>query len=723
MRILPLLLRLAAASFLLLAVSVTGALAHAGLISADPAGGAVLGTPPPAVTLAFNEPVSPIGFSLIGVGQPARPLTDVRADGAALSVALPTDLAEGSYLFSWRVTSSDGHPLNGTVGFAIGKPSGTLVAAPSDPSLVLAIWLSRAAQYMALFLGIGSLAFGLVARVPDRARRIATGLVAGGLVLAPLAVALQGVDLLGLSFTGLLSPTAWSAGLASSYGTTQMLLVAAFGTALVGRMTRRRPVLAIAAGLGILAPVLSGHASTAEPRILMRSAVALHLIGLMFWLGALLPLFLFLRDGSAEAQAALRRFSRIVPLAVAALLASGVTLAIVQLGPLDAYWFSAYGLILGAKLVLVALLLGLALVNRLWFTRPVLGGEARSRVRLRRSIVAELLLVLALLGIVAGWRFTPPPRVLAEIAQMQAPATAPLSGATAMGTLEVHPGRPGPVTLKLHLTDHAGAPLNARTVVLKLSNPAAGIATISVPAKAAGDGWTVADLMLPAGGDWPVEVEARTGDFDLSVLKGTLTLAPPSPEKETKMSRSSSLAAIVASSLMLSAPQPALAQSGLLDSCATGQMFAAGDISVTGAFVRATPKGAQSAGGYLTLRNSGSAADTFTGASSGAASDVTLHQMKMKGTVMEMAAVEGGLEVPAGGTVALEPMGYHLMLTGMPAPLVEGQCVQMVLHFAHAGDVPIELNIGSRAQMVPPGGDSDPSMEMDMSGMSSMEGM
>ena len=112
-----------------------------------------------------------------------------------------------------------------------------------------------------------------------------------------------------------------------------------------------------------------------------------------------------------------------------------------------------------------------------------------------------------------------------------------------------------------------------------------------------------------------------------------------------------------------------------------------------------------------------------TGASSGAANDVTLHRMKMHGTVMEMAAVEGGLEVPAGGTVALDPMGSHLMLTGMPAPLVEGQCVEMVLHFAHAGDVPIELNIGGRAQMVPPIGAADPSMEMDMSGMSSTEGM
>eukprot|EP01035_Chromulina_nebulosa_P056207 gene56207-77045_t len=157
---LRIILRLAVASVLLLLYGATAALAHAGLISADPAGGAVMATPPPEITLTFNEPVSPIGFSLIGVGQPPLPLTDIRPDGAALSVGLPATLAEGSYLFSWRVTSTDGHPVNGTVGFAIGQPSGTLVVAPSDPALALAIWLARAAQYMALFLGVGSLAFG-----------------------------------------------------------------------------------------------------------------------------------------------------------------------------------------------------------------------------------------------------------------------------------------------------------------------------------------------------------------------------------------------------------------------------------------------------------------------------------------------------------------------------------------------------------------------------------
>jgi len=42
------------------------------------------------------------------------------------------------------------------------------------------------------------------------------------------------------------------------------------------------------------------------------------------------------------------------------------------------------------------------------------------------------------------------------------------------------------------------------------------------------------------------------------------------------------------------------------------------------------------------------------------------------------------------------------MLTGLSAPFVEGQCLGMVLHFAKAGDLNIELNIGSITQNGPP---------------------
>lgn len=178
--------------------------------------------------------------------------------------------------------------------------------------------------------------------------------------------------------------------------------------------------------------------------------------------------------------------------------------------------------------------------------------------------------------------------------------------------------------------------------------------------------------------------------------------------------------AALAAFVLLSSP--AFAHQGILhDGCPTGQSFAAGRIIVTGAYARATPKGAQSAGAYLTIANSGSAADTLTGVSSAAASDVAVHEMKMNGQVMEMAPVEGGLPIPAGGSVSLSPMGYHLMVTGMTQPFVKGQCVEMILHFTTAGDLPIQLNIGGFGQDAPP--EPGPGVSVMSSGETSMSSM
>jgi copper(I)-binding protein len=180
--------------------------------------------------------------------------------------------------------------------------------------------------------------------------------------------------------------------------------------------------------------------------------------------------------------------------------------------------------------------------------------------------------------------------------------------------------------------------------------------------------------------------------------------------------RSAALAAI----LLASTPSFALAHHDVVHGgCPTGQSFTVGGVTVTGAFTRATPPSAKSAGGYFTISNTGTAPDVFTGATSEAAADISIHQMKMNGQVMEMSAVEGGLDIPPGGSVSLSPSGYHLMMTGMEQTFQEGECVNITLHFASAGDLPIQLNVGGMAQQTPPTGELTPSSmsSMDMGGM------
>ena len=101
---------------------------------------------------------------------------------------------------------------------------------------------------------------------------------------------------------------------------------------------------------------------------------------------------------------------------------------------------------------------------------------------------------------------------------------------------------------------------------------------------------------------------------------------------------------------------------------ALAQEFKAGDIVIEKPWARATPKGAEVGGAYLTIENKGATPDRLTGGSADFAT-VEIHEMKSENGVSEMRAVTGGLNIPAHGSVGLAPGGYHLMLTHLAHPL------------------------------------------------------
>lgn len=141
---------------------------------------------------------------------------------------------------------------------------------------------------------------------------------------------------------------------------------------------------------------------------------------------------------------------------------------------------------------------------------------------------------------------------------------------------------------------------------------------------------------------------------------------------------------------------PAFAHSGVdHNGCDAGQSFAAGDITVTGAFTRATLPGAKSGGGFMTITNVGAATDRLIGVSTKTAKVAEVHEMKMEGDVMKMTELAEGLEIPAGGSVELAPGGYHVMMMGLVQALVEGACVEVTLTFEKAGELPVLLNVGA----------------------------
>lgn len=156
------------------------------------------------------------------------------------------------------------------------------------------------------------------------------------------------------------------------------------------------------------------------------------------------------------------------------------------------------------------------------------------------------------------------------------------------------------------------------------------------------------------------------------------------------------VAAALAALLLAGTPALSLAQSMAMPAPQTmpaGETFAVGDLSLAGAFTRATLPNAPVGGGFLTIVNNGAEADRLIAAASPVAQMVQLHEMRMEGDMMKMAEKEGGIEIPAGETVTLAPGGLHIMFMGLQQSFVEGGTVPVTLTFEKAGTVEIELQV------------------------------
>lgn len=521
-------LRLAVIMLVLLG-AVSSALAHAQLLSTVPPANALVDAAPTQVELRFNEPVSPLTTKLIGPDGASQDLTAATLGGETVTVTLPATLSRGTQVLSWRVVSTDGHPIGGTLVFSVGAVTGAaVVETTTDRAVSVLLWASKALLFVALLGGVGGAVFGCSTVLPATARQVAMALSLAGLVLVPLTLGLQGLDALGLGFFALTEAAPWLAALSTSYGMTAMALLLAFALAILalGSTGRWASLAGLAAGgIGAGALALSGHASAAAPQWLTRPAVFLHLAGMLYWTGALLPLWLLLRARTDGAGRALAAFSRMIPFAVAPLVLSGVVLAVVQMGTPGPSWLSPYGGILAAKLALLIVLFALATWNRLRLTAPVLAGDSLAQHRLRRSIGVEMIIVLLILGLVAGWRFTPPPRALAEVAAAEAePIMEHLIDGNTMVMLTLTPGAAGSVDAEIFVGDLEHLPRDAQSVTLSLSAPELGIEPIKREAVAEDGVWRVDGLVIPATGLWRVEVDVRLSRFDLARPAGEIVI-------------------------------------------------------------------------------------------------------------------------------------------------------------------------------------------------------
>ncbi|KJK12070.1 hypothetical protein UB45_10420 [Terrabacter sp. 28] len=561
----------AAATLLLLLLVVVGvagrAAAHAQLVHSDPSSGEVRATSPAAVTLTFGEPVDRSSSSIAVFDDHLRRLSVgavslAGRDGTALAVSLPAALARGTYTVSWSVSSADTHPVSGSFRFSVGAPSTVTAELPdrvNDAAGVL-LGISRDLGFVGLALAPGLLLAVLAlwpAGVRDRRTR---KLLWAGLALL-LVSTLGGRLLQGVWASGASLSSIWSSPSALDshsrrfdllmgvrfylvVGFAAVLASALVSTGTAGRRHRTSsPLVAASAVLsvGLLATwALAGHAAIGDLMPLAVSATIAHLLAMCLWLGGLtlVAVCLTASGRAADLAVVLPQFSRLAFGCVCLLVGTGTFLAWREVASLPALTGTDYGRTLLGKLVGVVALVALGNLGRRWVRRhahpATVTGTARSGIggadrdpvassaqvedvdesavrRLRRGVVGELAVGLAVLGLTSALVVIVPARQ-----DYVAPFHATLAASSMRIDVEVPEPRAGDVLVEVRVRRPDGGVLPVVSMRATMTGSAPGGPRLPLEPTSRNGGSTTGETSLrgsvPTRGTWTLQLTVQTGD-------------------------------------------------------------------------------------------------------------------------------------------------------------------------------------------------------------------
>ena len=299
----------------------------------------------------------------------------------------------------------------------------------------------RFALYANLMLLFGLQFFGHYAfRGADRPqdavlpfRAVAVWLSASGVAISLLSItamtaSMAGVQLLEVD-TASISVMIFETPMGNAWLVRIIALFATFAVAfrmIDSKSLPKLTFLALGSGVALASVAWTGHGAANEGSAGAAQLIAdiIHLLGAGAWLGALAALTLMLvRSAQASTEDYLRLNHRLLKgfsvagsIIVALVLGSGLVNSWMLVGPQNMLSLHAtlYGQLLIAKLFLFAIMLALAATNRFTLT-PALeralqgGGTYRARRRLQISLIIELSLAAAIIGLVAWLGTLEPP--------------------------------------------------------------------------------------------------------------------------------------------------------------------------------------------------------------------------------------------------------------------------------------------------------------------------
>lgn len=516
----------------LLLAACAGALAHAYLVESSPADGDLLKEGPQLVEVVFNEAVEVASASLMAPGGQVSRLNVEKGKRARVRIAMPPDLSEGSHLLSYRVVSDDGHVVSGSLVFSIGRVSGGGPARPEDPTITISalsphLVAGRFVLLVGMTLGAGALLFSAYVGPLGGARSLGLWALALSGLAAFFSIGLQGADAHGQGLAALSDGAMWRSGLRLPQGVGALIALAGLTTAAAGLLCKgraRRTLALLALPLCALALAWGTHARGWRPEGLMQGLAMLHVMSVLCWAGALLPLAA--ASGREGFGTVLQRFSVFAAPVYLALLSSGVALAMTQfLGPREVF-ATAWGMALAAKLGIVAVVTLFAILNRAYFTSAVIGGDIAALELLRRSIRLEAACALLILAAASLWRITPPPTSLGPLNERATQIH--IHGAQAMASVTIRPARAGMVRIRIEPKSNDLSPLRVQEIDLFLTPDALDAAPIQRKGRlvSAPNVWEVEGVTIPAPGQWRIRANLLINDFERTRLDAVIAIHP-----------------------------------------------------------------------------------------------------------------------------------------------------------------------------------------------------
>ena len=418
--------------------------AHAVLLITTPPSGYSAPEPVRQVSLTFTEPVTATAQAIRIDGPTAdlRAVARASGGGRTLTVATPL-LRAGVYVVTWQVTADDGDVVTGSYGFAVGSgtdPAG--LASRSRLDAITGSLLFTAALRWLLFAMLAVALGGLVGTaLVTRLQRAAATVGAAPLPLPrllslPLACLVGAAAAAGLAahatngasfLRGLVSLRPWALHGASAAPLSELLL---FGFAGALLWCSRAPRLRWLAGLSALpllgvavAEGLRGHLHE-QQGVAGAALVAVHVAAAAAWTGALVVVLLAAARWRAAGRSnatwqLVHAYSRTALLAYLLVIATGATAAVLLFPSWSALTSTRYGIVLVAKLVVVAAVTVLALVGRVALRRTEAAvGAYRPRATEPLALTGALLAAAVLVS------FAPPRLVAAAAAPVPPPAPA-----------------------------------------------------------------------------------------------------------------------------------------------------------------------------------------------------------------------------------------------------------------------------------------------------------